>query len=397
MPSPEVGRRPLCLVSPHRDGAPPTFVTGHIAALPAPVLVLSGGYFPIFRDDGRSLLPWPQRAVSGIVARIAGIAPRRLELSVFRRYPIGWQRALLRRYLRRTRPFTVLAEFGPTGVAVMRPCAAAGVPLVVHFHGYDAYAQPTLAAAGRQYQELFATAAAVVAVSQDMVTQLVRLGAPAAKVHLNPCGADTALFRPRDTPVQAPVILSVGRFVAKKAPHLVLRAFHRVHAKIPEARLIMLGDGPLLEPSRKLAGALELGNAVEFRGACRHDEVARAMGEARVLVHHAVRTPDGDMEGTPVAVLEAGAAGLPVVATRHGGIPDVVRHGETGFLVSEGDVDGTAHYLTLLSDDATLGRALGRRARDHVCGQYSLGERTRRLGEILGAVAGSSAAGVASP
>ena len=146
--------------------------------------------------------------------------------------------------------------------------------------------------------------------------------------------------------------------VEKKAPHLVLATFARVLRECPDARLHFIGDGALLGVCRDLAAALGIDHAVTFLGAQPHDIVEREMRQARALVQHSVIASNGDSEGTPVAILEAGAMGLPVVATRHAGIPDVVADGVTGFLVEERDVCGMAtHMLALARNPASRASA----------------------------------------
>ena len=96
------------------------------------------------------------------------------------------------------------------------------------------------------------------------------------------------------------------------------------------------------------------------------------MRRARAAVQHSMRASNGDSEGTPNSLKEAGASGLPVVATRHGGIPDIIIDGKTGFLVDEGDVERMAEYMTQLAKDPILAARLGRAAREHVCAEFSM-------------------------
>ena len=107
------------------------------------------------------------------------------------------------------------------------------------------------------------------------------------------------------------------------------------------------------------------------------------MESARAFVQHSVEAPSGDAEGTPVAVLEAGASGLPVVATRHAGIPDVVIEGKTGLLVEEHDVAGMADAMLRLIDDPPLAANLGAAARDHVRAHFSMERSIDRLWRII--------------
>ena len=100
-------------------------------------------------------------------------------------------------------------------------------------------------------------------------------------------------------------------------------------------------------------------------------------------MQHSVRASDGDSEGTPVAVLEAGAAGLPVVATRHAGIMDVVVDGETGLLVDEGDVDGMARCMVQLAREPDVAARLGEKARNHIVAEFSMDDRLGRLWNVI--------------
>jgi glycosyltransferase involved in cell wall biosynthesis len=145
----------------------------------------------------------------------------------------------------------------------------------------------------------------------------------------------------------------------------------------------MIGDGDLLESSRQIVRALGISENVEFAGPLTPADVAATMRNARAFVQHSLRTTDGDSEGTPVALLEAGACGLPVVSTRHAGIKDVVCEGETGFLVDEGDIDSMAEYMIRLAENPGLAAGLGRRFRQHVVANFSLNDSIERLWKIL--------------
>jgi len=149
----------------------------------------------------------------------------------------------------------------------------------------------------------------------------------------------------------------------------------------------MIGDGPLLTACKQLAHGLGLQEAVEFLGIKKPEQVAASMREATAFVQHSMRGDLGNSEGTPLAVLEAGASGLPVVSTRHGGIPDVVPWGKTGFLVDEGDLDGMALWMTVLAKNPALAPELGAAARKHICTNYPLEVNISKLSSLLAACA----------
>lgn len=374
----------ICVVTPHLGARLETFIRAHIERLPARVHVLHGGVFPRYRDDGRPLLLRgnPIRRSARVVRRLFfGVALEHFEHIAFRHF------------IKANGISAVLAEYGGVGVAVMDDCRRANVPLIVHFHGADAHARRNLEGAGKRYGELFENAAALIAVSHDMEGRLMTLGAPECKIHYNPCGADTTLFSGADPAGAAPLFIAAGRFVDKKAPHLTLLAFKEVVIAHPEARLLMMGDGPLLKACRQLCRALGFNDCVQFMGACSHFEVAGAMRHARAFVQHSVRTADGDSEGTPLSVTEAQAAGLPVVATRHAGIKDVVVEGETGLLVNEGDVQGMAEHMIRLADDPALAGELGRAGRERILAEFSLEKTIVNLWRIIEQVIDQSGKG----
>jgi glycosyltransferase involved in cell wall biosynthesis len=255
----------------------------------------------------------------------------------------------------------------------------------VQFHGFDAHHHPTIDSHRDRYRQLFDRAAAVIAVSRTMAEQLVTLGATRQRVHCIPGGVDGSRFNGGDPLSAAAQFVCVGRFVNKKAPHLTLQAFQRVRAACPDATLVMIGDGELLDGSRELARSLGIAAAVDFRGAARHGEVRAALRSARAFVMHSLQHSDGDSEGTPIALLEAAAAGLPVIATRHAGIGEVVLNGEMGFLVEERDVEGMAARMIDIAKDPELAARMGARGRAHVLANYSIERNVAAISAVLAA------------
>jgi glycosyltransferase involved in cell wall biosynthesis len=255
--------------------------------------------------------------------------------------------------------------------------------LIVHFHGYDASVTSVLEEHRETYPRMFRIASAIIAVSRAMQRKLIELGAPEKKVHYNPCGVDCDQFSGADPGAAPPRFIAVGRFTEKKAPQITISAFAKVLNACPDARLRMIGEGPLLEQCKVLANDLGVSNSITFLGAQDQSVVEREMRSARCFVQHSVVAPSGDCEGTPVSVLEAGATGLPVVSTRHAGIPDVVLEGQTGFLVDEGDLSGMAHWMIQLAEQPELARTMGSAARKHIMGNFSRNYRIDNLWNII--------------
>lgn len=302
----------------------------------------------------------PLKSLRGLVETAYDVGVRRTRWE-------GPQARELARRLRHGGIDTMLVNFGTYATVLMPVCAALGIRLVAHFHGFDAHLAAVVDKHRGAYAALGLQAHHVVAVSNHMTQALIGVGIPEEKIRLVRYGVDTGSFLEKTKFPADPAFFAVGRFVDKKAPYLTLLAFQKVRARFPAARLTLAGDGPLLETTRNVCRALGLDDAVEFSGPLSHAAVAARMAEATAFVQHSI-TPEcgetrGDSEGTPVAVLEAMICGLPVVATRHAGIGEVIEHGLTGLLVAERDVEGMADAMLALCIDPALARQLGGAAR----------------------------------
>ena len=358
----------IALVSPSRNAYSETFIRAHIDRLEGEKLVLIDGHLPTRRADGSALLS-------------AGLFQRAI------RKMNGWNteeslRRKITALLRKFRADVVLAEFGPTGKAMLDLCTAAGVPLVVHFHGVDAFHTDLLKSHGN-YRRIIAAGVHMVVVSREMERQLIGFGARADRVHYNCYGIDVERFRAGDPASAERRFVVVGRFVEKKAPHLTLLAFERALREEPGMELVMLGDGPLLGPTTVMAKALGIAGKVRFEGVADPDRVAAVMSTARAFVQHSVVSAQNDHEGTPLAVLEAMACGLPVIATRHGGIPDVVEHERSGLLLEEGDIATMATHMVRLARDPALASTLGKTGRMRVVEHHRVQDSIAALQGIL--------------
>jgi colanic acid/amylovoran biosynthesis glycosyltransferase len=360
--------RKLCVVAPYVPSLTETFIRSHIEDLPAKVTVVHS-WRPAIGDQ--TVLSFPTLVYHKVSRMLTGAGLEREQaaayLKVFRDYKID----------------AVLAEYGEMGVQVMDAIEQSGVPLIVHFHGYDASVKSVLEEHRETYPRMFGIASGIIAVSRAMQRKLISLGAPENKIHYNPYGVDCDRFAGANPAAAPPLFIAVGRFTEKKAPQITLNAFARVLKSFPEARLRMIGEGPLLEECQKLVTDLGIGNAVVFLGGQSHAVISDEMQQTRCFVQHSVVSPTGDQEGTPVAILEAGATGLAVVSTRHAGIPDVVIEGETGFLVDEHDEVSMAQHMLRLAQEPELAGKMGEAARTHVRQNFSREERLGNLWKII--------------
>lgn len=272
----------------------------------------------------------------------------------------------------------ILAEFGTTGAAVAPLAKELGIPLVVHFHGHDAHRQSLFTPVIRErYQFMFEHAHAILGVSRYMMAALKEMGCDKKKLIYNPYGPRELFFD--ISPRYEPVVLSVGRFTNIKANYLVLLAFSKALSKVPNARLVMIGDGELLETCKTLAKIWGIQEKVDFKGAIPHQEVSHYFEYACCFAQHSVTPSYGDAEGTPNTILEASAAALPVVSTRHAGINDVIKENVTGFLVDELDVNSMSEHLVTLLNDPAKCQTMGAEGRKHIRQNFSNNQHIQRL------------------
>jgi phosphatidylinositol alpha-1,6-mannosyltransferase len=217
---------------------------------------------------------------------------------------------------------------------------------------------------------------------------------PTAALEPLPPGIDAARFRPdpgaraavrrRHALGDAPVITCVSRLVARKGQDVLIRALPRVRARVPGTRLLLVGDGPDAQRLRGLAAAHGVAGAVVFTG---------AVDEADLAAHHAAgdvfalpcrtRGLGLDVEGLGIALLEAAASGLPVVAGRSGGAPETVQEGRTGHVVDGRDLPALVEALVGLLADPARAAALGAAGRAWMRAEWGWSTRAARLSALL--------------
>ena len=161
-------------------------------------------------------------------------------------------------------------------------------------------------------------------------------------------------------------VLTVARLVEKKGVEDALAAIALVRKTHPDVHYDVVGDGPLRARIEAHIDALDLRETVTLHGAQSSAYVRHMMDDAHVFLLPSVTARSGDEEGLPVVLLEAQAAGLPIVSTLHAGIPEEVVHGETGFLVPEHTPEQLAHWLVYLANNPQAAAQMGQTAHDHV-------------------------------
>lgn len=362
----------LCIIKPNKLSFSETFVQAHIDLLAGNKKVLYGGSFPLYDHEDSHLI----KSKIGLLSYL-------VQKKIFKKNNIKIRTRALVNYLKKQNINVVLAEYGMVGAMVTEACSLANIPLVIHYHGADVHHRNTVARYLPFYKRSFEYASALVAVSGDMVTALKKLGAPAGKLILNPYGVDTHKFSKVNVGSSGLNFLAVGRFVEKKSPKSVVKAFKIVTSQFPEARLWMVGTGPLFEETKNFADKLGMADKITFPGILSAKQIHELMQQSRCFVQHSVTAADGDMEGTPNTILEASASGLPVVSTLHAGIKEAVIDGVTGFLTAEHDIEGMAKGMIALAASAELAEKMGNAAHKHMLANYDITKRIAQLNKII--------------
>ena len=277
--------------------------------------------------------------------------------------------------------FDVLhAHFGPVGNSFRFARELWHAPMVVSFHGYDFTTLPRKEGPGI-YRRLFDTVDAVTVNSDYTRGRVEQLGCPPTKLHKLPVGLNPEEFTFRERSLRAGElvrVLTIGRLVEIKGHEVVIHAVAKLRKLRPGIRYDIVGDGPLRPKLESLISSMGLQETVKFHGAQNGASVKRLMGESHLFVL-ASASVDGDGEGQGLVLQEAQACGLPVVATRHGGLPEGLLDGKSGFLVPERDVDALAERLTFLIEHPQIWPAMGRHGREFVESRYDI----RRLNQEL--------------
>jgi glycosyltransferase involved in cell wall biosynthesis len=241
---------------------------------------------------------------------------------------------------------------------------------VVSLHGHDATSRPP-----SHYAQIAPASAAVVVPSAFLAGHATRLGFDAGRVHVIPSGVDTTFFTPTDLQDGPPTAVFVGRLVEKKGVDVLMEAWRSVRRAVPDAQVIVLGDGPL--------ASMVTGDGVRHERpdpARRHQQVRELLAAATVVVQPSRTAGDGDAESLLLVNLEAQASGRALVTTRHGGIPEFVDDSST-VLVDEGDADALADALVAVLRDRTLAARLGA-AGPAVAARFDVRSCTARVDDL---------------
>lgn len=280
----------------------------------------------------------------------------------------------------------VHCHFGPNGILALY-AKRLGLPigkLIVNFHGYDAFTF-ILTHGEKIYEELFEKADAIISVSEFLRERLEILGCPKEKIFVIPASFDISKypFRERGKDKENILhILSVGRLVEVKGTEFGILAVEKALREKINVRYSIIGNGPMYESLQKLINEKGLSEKIKLLGEKTIEEVRNYMENSHILIQPSIRTKDGVEETQALAVQEAQAMGIPVIASRIGGIPEGLVDGKSGFLVPEKDPDAIFEKIKYLADNPERMRGMGIAGRDYVEKKYDINKNIMVLEKL---------------
>jgi colanic acid/amylovoran biosynthesis glycosyltransferase len=305
-----------------------------------------------------------------------------------------WQKQILRRPITiyRSEARRILAAlqsvnasllhvyFGHIGVHLLPLLEVCPLPVIVSFHGADAGVDLDRPAHLALTRRMLEKATLLLARSESLAERLVKLGADRAKIRLHRTGIPLAEIPFIQRAIPADGVwrcVQASRLIAKKGLPTALRAFAEFARAFPGATFAIAGEGPQFGELQALAAALGVADRVRFVGFLSQEKLRALYAESHLFLHPSELGENGDQEGVPNAMLEAMAGGLPVVATKHGGIPEAVENGISGLLTAERDHEALAQSLLSLARDPTRYAEMSAAAAARVSTAFDLGAQTR--------------------
>lgn len=326
--------------------------------------------FPVTPIYSAERFPFPKRVIHRILRKVSD------------RYPFCVD------ILKRERVDVLHAHFGQEGCRALLAKRRTGLPMVTTFYGLDASLLPSDPYWQRRFRELFSLGELFLAEGSALRERLMALGCPEEKAVVQHLGVDLDRIRYRvRMPREDATFLVCASFREKKGVRYAVEAFGRICGRYPTARLRIIGDGPLRGEIVQKIRDLDLGDRVDVLGVQPYERFLEEVSTCDILLQPSVTASDGDTEGgAPVVLIEAQAAGMPVVATHHADIPEVVRDGVSGFLVPERDVEALAERMVYLLGHPEAWEKMGRAGRGHVEQEYDVRVQVSKLEDVYDSV-----------
>lgn len=288
----------------------------------------------------------------------------------------------------RLKPLLYQAHMGFEGVRWLDFVKGTKTPLVTTFYGQDVSKLGRLEYWQKKYLKLFEYGSLFLAEGSNLKNELVKLGCPEEKVAVQHLGVDPAKYRVKKRKGAhggKTIILQAASYKPKKGYQTAIAAIRDLAETRNDFEFRVIGSGSAEEVAEMESWVTEygVGDKVVLLGALKHDQYRAELASADIFFHPSQLAPDGDTEGgAPVGITEACAMGLPVVATLHADIPEVVLDGKTGLLAPEKDHEALASHLSKLIDNPALRDELGAAGRRRIETEYNIFIQMEKLARL---------------
>lgn len=285
--------------------------------------------------------------------------------------------------LRKNRYDIIHCHFGPIGkmVAMLKRRRIIDSRIIVTFHGYDL--SRYIKDHGEDiYNDVFLYADLCLPISNYWRNRLIELGCPEWKIAVHHMGIDLLKYKfiTRKPKENFKVnILTIARLVEKKGVNFGIEAVNQLINLGYRVNYFIIGEGPQYNSLKEEITRKSIGDYVKLLGGKTQEEIHSILADSDILLAPSVTGSDGDMEGIPVAIMEAMATGIPIVSTYHSGIPELVESGENGYLVEEKDVHGLVEKLACLIESPMLREKFGSQGRNKIEREFYIKNLNQKL------------------
>lgn len=296
---------------------------------------------------------------------------------------LGTISAKLQNAMEEVEPVAIHASFGKSGAYALPLAERLNLPLAVTYYGGDATKTTNtkdsfVRVYNRRRAKLWREADLILPCSQFIHDELAGKGAPTEKMVVHHNTADPSRFEPGE---KKDLLVFAGRWTEKKGIDTLIAALARLGEELNGWTIRLIGDGDLKE--ELVTKLQEAGVTAEVPGWVPADEMPKHWAEARIAVVPSKRAKSGDAEGLPLVCIEAMLSGCALAATRHAGIPECVKDGETGYLVDEGDDAALADRLARMLSDRDRTARMGEAGRAFAMESFNLQTQSRKLESYL--------------
>jgi len=346
-----------------------TFVASQALNLPSMKPVFIG-----FEEDntGISLIQDAPVCVQSSYLKLPLIG--KLALEIFGYINKGWRKAL-----REQRASLIHAHFGKGGFYCLPIAKELGIPLVTTFHGSDITQKDRHSYNQKHREAVFQHSDKILAISKFIQDKLLAAGCPENKVIQHYTGIDINFFNPTGSKTNYPSILFVGRLIKQKGCQYLLNAMAAINKVLPEAKLIIAGDGVERKSLQEQASHLK---NVTFVGSQNKDQVKALMADAWVMCAPSITLSRGNEEGLGTVFLESQAMGTPIVSFDTGGVSEAVVHENTGLLVTEKDPHALSEALILLLSNHLVRNEYSKNGIARIQQHFDVTKQGRKLEKI---------------